>query len=432
MKRAYRLYPQVYSFENLVRAEHTAARGKRKRPDVAAFEYHLEDELLELSEALRTKAYQPGPYHRYTVREPKERLISAAPFRDRVVHHALCRVIEPYCERRFIPDSYASRAGKGTHAALDRSTQFAQRFRYVLRCDIVQFFPAIDHAVLRGLLGRIFGDSDVLWLCDRIMASGAQELDTQYTPVVFPGDDILLSAQRPRGLPIGNQTSQFWANVYLDALDQYVKRELRCVGYLRYVDDFLLFADDKSTLHRWKVEVIAFLARLRLTLHETEAAVSPVATGIPFLGFRVYPQHRRLRRRNVLTFRRRFRRLVADYSAGRATFDRLTAGAQGWVAHAQHADTWGLRTAILGQVIPPQVLFDEDAPIPNIEELSVDATEAPLDDVREAPLVAASDGGVADLPAAVPVAIPTAPPAPQPLLATFTQASLFGAFDGRN
>jgi retron-type reverse transcriptase len=354
-RRAYDLYPQIHDFANLLWAEKTAARGKRGRPDVASFEYHLEENLLALRDALRAKTYRPGPYRRYTIREPKERVISAAPYRDRVVHHALCRVIEPYFERRFIGDSYASRLGKGTHKALDRCTHFARRYRYVLRCDIVQFFPAIDHAILRRELGRVIGDGDVLGLCDCILAGGANELGGQYTPVRFPSDEDDF-AQRPRGLPIGNQTSQFWGNVYLNALDQFVKRELRCAGYVRYVDDFLLFSDDKATLHRWKREIIAFLAALRLTLHEAESTVLPTPTGIPFLGFRVYPDHRRLRRRNAIAFARRYRRLRATYSAGDLSFERLTASVRGWVGHVAHADTWGLRTALLAPIIAPPLI----------------------------------------------------------------------------
>lgn len=345
-KRIYQIYPQVYAFENLYFAARDAARGKRGRPDVATFEYHIEEELLQLQTELREKTYHPGSYRRHTVREPKERLISAAPYRDRVVHHALTRIIEPVFERRFINDSYASRMGKGTHAALDRCQGFARRFPYVLRCDIVQFFPAMDHAILRGLLARVIADEDVLWLCDTLLAGGADELISEYTPVRFAGDSDT-DALRPRGLPIGNQTSQFWANVYLNALDQFVKRELRCKGYVRYVDDFLLFAADKVTLHAWKREIINFLAALRLTLHEAESAVFPVTTGIPFLGFRVYPDHRRLRRRNVTAFARRYRRLRGEYSAGRIPFARLDASVQGWVAHAAHADTYGLRRTLL-------------------------------------------------------------------------------------
>lgn len=344
------LYPQVYAFENLWFAERTAARGKRGRADIAAFEYHLEDELLELQQELREKSYRPGSYRRHIVREPKERMISAAPYRDRVVHHALTRVIEPSFERRFIADSYASRAGKGTHAALDRCQALARRFPYVLRCDIVEFFPAMDHAILRGLLRRVIADEDVLWLCDSLLAGGAEELTTQYTPVMFPGDSEA-DVARPRGLPIGNQTSQFWANVYLNALDQFVKRDLRCKGYVRYVDDFPLFAPDKPTLHAWKREVIALLAKLRLTLHEAESAVTPVVTGIPFLGFRVYPDHRRLRHRNVTAFARRYRTLRRDYAAGVIPFERLDASVKGWVAHASHADTFGLRRSLLASVV---------------------------------------------------------------------------------
>ncbi|MBF6591533.1 MAG: RNA-dependent DNA polymerase [Ktedonobacterales bacterium] len=340
VKRAYDLYPQVCAFHNLVWAERTAARGKRGRPDIARFEYRLEDELLGLRDELRQQTYRPGPYRRYMVREPKARIISAAPYRDRVVHHALCRVIEPPFERRFIGDSYASRLGKGTHAALDRGTFFARRFPYVLRCDIEQFFPSVDHAILHDRLARVVGDADVLWLCDRILAGGTESP----APPVGQGVGGV-------GLPIGNQTSQFWANVYLDALDQFVKRDLRCPGYVRYVDDFLLFAPEKATLHRWKWEIIAFLATLRLSLHEAESAVFPVATGIPFLGFRVYPDHRRLRRRNAVAFARRHRALAIGYEAGAVSYDQLTASVQGWVAHAAHGDTYGLRRALLARTL---------------------------------------------------------------------------------
>lgn len=351
--RAYDLYPQVYDFANLFFAERAAARGKRGRPDVAAFEYHLEDHLLRLRDVLRAKTYRPGPYRRYTIRQPKERVIAAAPYRDRVVHHALCRVIEPLFERRFSPDSYASRLGKGTHAALDRCTQLARRFPYVLRCDLVQFFSSMDHAVLRTQLARVIGDPDVLWLCDQILAGGVDPSPQPASlvgkgepdpPLPRTGEGLGVGAC---GLPIGNQTSQFWANVYLNALDQYAARELRCPGYVRYVDDFLLFAPDKPTLHAWRREVIAFLATLRLRLHEPEAAVFPVSTGIPFLGFRIYPDHRRLRRRNGVAFARRLRTLARGVEAGTVSIERLTASVQGWVAHASHADTYGLRRNIL-------------------------------------------------------------------------------------
>jgi hypothetical protein len=218
---------------------------------------NVAENLLTLQDQLAEKRYQPGAYASFTVHEPKRRLISAAPFRDRVVHHALCNVIEPLFERRFIHDSYANRVGKGTHRALDRCQYFARRDPYVLQCDVEQFFPAIDHALLLETIQRVIVDPDVLWLCEVILESGQGVLADEYEMRYFHGDD-LFAANRPRGLPIGNLTSQFWANVYLDRLDHFVKRELKCCSYLRYVDDFLLFADNKATLWQWRQAIFDF------------------------------------------------------------------------------------------------------------------------------------------------------------------------------
>ena len=154
---------------------------------------------------------------------------------------------------------------------------------------------------------------------------------------------------RPRGLPIGNLTSQFWANCYLNPFDHFVKRELRCRGYLRYVDDFLLFADDKRTLWAWRAAIVERLARLRLTIH-ADAHPRPVSEGIPFLGFVVFPTHRRLKRRNGVAYRRRFRALVAAYGAGEIPLERVDASARGWANHARYGDTQGLRRAVFGRV----------------------------------------------------------------------------------
>ena len=348
--RSYKhLYPQVCSWENLHRAWRKARKGKRGREPAATFEFNLETNLLQLQRELREHTYRPGAYASFYIHDPKRRLISAAPFRDRVVHHALCNVIEPLFERRFIYDSYANRKGKGTHRALDRAQEFARRYRYVLQCDVRQFFPSIDHAVLREILGRAIADEEVLWLVDRILESGRGVLSEEYDMVYFPGDD-LFAALRPRGLPIGNLTSQFWANCYLDPFDHFVKRELRCHGYVRYVDDMLLFADDKETLWRWREEVVARLARLRLTIHP-DAHPRPATEGIPFLGFVVFPTHRRLKRRNVVNCRRRLRALLAAYRAGGASQERVAASVQGWINHARYGDTWGLRRAILADVV---------------------------------------------------------------------------------
>ncbi len=345
------LYPQITSFENLYLAFRKAARGKRGRFPAAGFEINLETELLKLQRELQEKSYQPGGYHSFYIRDPKTRLVSAAPFRDRVAHHALCNIIEPLFERTFIGDSYANRKGKGTHAALNRAQHFSRRYRYVLQCDIREFFPSIDHAILRAVLARKIADEDALWLVDRILASGRGVLDREYTTVYFPGDD-LFAVNRPRGLPIGNLTSQFWANVYLNELDQAVKRRLRCGAYLRYVDDFLLFADSRRKLWDWKAAIRDLLDGMRLTMHEGSSTVYPATKGIPFLGFRLYPGYRRLKRRNGVAFARRFRRSIHDLSSGRIGRDDLDLRVQGWIAHAAHGDTWGLRRALLNEPIP--------------------------------------------------------------------------------
>ena len=354
MKTYRHLYPQVWAFENLYKAYRRARKGKRGKPSVAAFEQQQEEELFALQNELREGVYRPGPYHSFYIHEPKRRLISAAPFRDRVVHHALCQVMEPLWEPRFIFDSYANRVGKGTHRALDRCTAFARRYPYVLQGDVRQFFPSIDHAILQAEIGRIIRDPALMALIASILESGVGVLSEAYDMVYFPGDD-LFALQRPRGLPIGNLTSQFWANVYLNPFDHFVKRELKCKAYIRYVDDFLLFAEDKATLHRWRAAIIQRMAALRLTLHENRLQVFPVATGIPFLGFRVYPTHRLVKRRKVVHIRRRLRALSAGYHAGRIPLERVTASVQGWINHVRYGNTWGLRRSVLRDVvlIPP-------------------------------------------------------------------------------
>lgn len=345
-----RLWPELISFDNLFTAYRKAARGKRSRPAVAAFEFRLEENLLNLQTELRRGDYRPGPYTSFSIHDPKRRLISAAPFRDRVVHHALVNVIEPFFERRFIYDTYANRKGKGTHRALARCTRFLRRYRYVLPLDVRQFFPSIDHATLVKTLGRVLHDPQVLELCDRVLAGGAGVLAEEYDMVYFPGDD-LFAVNRPRGLPIGNLTSQFWANVYLDPLDQFIKRRLRCPGYVRYVDDMLLFAGDKQTLHGYRQAVLGYLAGLRLTVHETSAQLRPTAVGVPFLGFQLFPDHRRLKRPKAVAARRRLKFKAALVRDGALARDRLKASVQSWVNHARYGDTYGLREAILAEVV---------------------------------------------------------------------------------
>jgi retron-type reverse transcriptase len=335
---------QLWDWDNLQMAYQNASRGKRGRGATAAFEYVLADNLLQLQKELREQTYQPGKYNSFYIHEPKKRLISAAPFRDRVVHHALCNVTIFHYEKRFIPESYANRVGKGTHRALDRAEQFAYRFPYVLQCDVKQFFPSIDHGILRAELETMFPDESALWLVDRILLSGRGVLSEEYDMKYFPGDD-LFAAQRPRGLPIGNLTSQWWANCYLNPFDQFVKRELGCRAYLRYVDDFLLFSESKAQLWEWRAALIERLARYRLTIHEENALPRPAERGIPFLGFVIFPTHRLLKKRKGLAFQRRMKKIMRVSSN-----EQVKASVQGWVNHVRYGDTLALRESVLARL----------------------------------------------------------------------------------
>jgi RNA-directed DNA polymerase len=339
-------FAHLCSWENLARAWRKAARGKRGTASVARFEYRAEEQLSDLRQQLLAGAYRPGAYVHFHIKDPKQRKISAIRFRDRVVHHALCNVIEPRFERLFIPDSYANRRVKGTHRAVDRLQIFSHRYRYVLRADIVQHFASIDHAILLGILRRQIPEHDVMALVETIIASGRGVLDDEYRYVRFPGDD-LLAICRPRGLPIGNLTSQFWSNCYLHPFDQFVTRELGCRAYLRYVDDFALFSDSKRELWAWKAAIIERLARLRLVIHETRAQVLPVVAGIPWLGFIVYPTHRLVKARKVRSACRRLRSRLAAYHSSEISYAELDASIQGWINHVSNADSWGLRRHVL-------------------------------------------------------------------------------------
>ena len=346
MKRVGNLWEGLVSFPNLLRAARKARRNKRHRPDVQAFEFDAERELLRIRDELQSGTHAFGPYHTFTVTEPKPRLISAAPYRDRVVHHALCNVLEPVYERSFITDSYACRAGKGTHAAVRRCHALAGRFPWVLKADIRKFFPSIDHAILKTQLARKIKDRRVLALAGRVI-----DHSNEQEPVIdwFPGDGLLDPTDRRRGLPIGNQTSQFFGNVYLDALDHFVTDRLGVGGYVRYVDDFVIFGAGKRELATVRARVAGFLETLRLRPHPSKTTVFPTRQGIRFLGYRVFGSHVRMARDGVIRFRRRVRGWAADAAAGRLDREGMRRSVASWLGHVGHAASTRLRERLLGE-----------------------------------------------------------------------------------
>lgn len=348
MKRYNNLWHQIIEFENILKAARQAQRGKRFRDNVLEFNYNLETELARIKTQLETRTYHPGAYKTFEIVEPKRRMISAAPYRDRVVHHALCNIIVPIFERTFIADSYANRVGFGTHKALRRFTKFARSSRYILQCDIRKYFPSIDHEILKALLRRKLKCPDTLWLVETIIdGSNPQETVIDY----FPGDDLLTPFQKRRGLPIGNLTSQFFANVYLNGFDHFVKEKIQAEKYIRYVDDFALFSDNPEFLKAARIAIEDYLASLRLKIHPVKSQLFETQQGANFLGFRILPDCIRVRTENLRRARRRLRRMQRDFAQGKIEESEINQSIQSWVAHLKHGDTWQLRQKLFTHLV---------------------------------------------------------------------------------
>lgn len=328
MRTFKRLYPLIYAFDNLYAAYLKARRGRRYDGEVLWFSMRLENELSQLYRELQTETYETGEYRTFIVCEPKRREVAALPFRDRVVHHAICNVIEPRFDRTFIAHSYACRVGKGTHAGAHQITAWLRQLHrqgvepYVLQADVQSYFASVDHETLIGILARKIACPRTLRLLTGIIRGAGRD---------------------GKGIPIGNLTSQLFANIYLNELDQFVKHDLRAKHYLRYMDDFVILHADKGKLRRWRYRIGAFLRnRLQLQLNE-RTRLFPASQGIDFLGYRIWRTHRLLRKRSVRDMRRKLRRFEWQYAAGEISCERIEASIQSWLGHARHADTYNLR-----------------------------------------------------------------------------------------
>ena len=346
MKRYGHLWEDIISFSNLFSAYQKAIKGRRSKENVATFIFHAENELLKLHEELITKAYHPGPYKTFLIYDKKKRLISSAPFRDRVVHHALCNVIEPIFEKSFIFDLYSNRKGKGIHRAVKRAREYARQSSYVLKCDIRKYFPSIDHLVLKQIIRRKLKCPDTLHLVDLLIdGSNPQVRVLDY----FPGDDLFTPVQRSKGLPIGNQTSQFFSNVYMSPLDHFVKETLGVKGYVRYVDDFLLFGAEKKVLWCIRDEVQRFLNEYRLKLKPNGVTLFRVPDGFTFLGYRIFPHTILVNRTAILRFRRKAKQMRAMRKRGQMDLPAIKCSLFGAMGHFEQADSLHLRRKLLGE-----------------------------------------------------------------------------------
>lgn len=326
MKRVGHLFESVVSFENILTAAKKAFRGKKSKASVASFFFHLEKEVIRLQEELVAGTYRPRPYRIFEIREPKARQICSSDFRDRVVHHAICNSIDPILERRLILDTYACRVGKGAHLAIKRAQFFANNQAYFLKCDISKYFQNIDHEILKSLLRRILKDEKLLNLIDIII------------------DHVVPGNSSGKGIPIGNLTSQHFANFYLGELDHFLKEEVRLAGYVRYMDDFICFADDKRELLTVLENIRIFLAKkLKLILKEKVTKVAPVHDGIPFLGFRVFPNLIRIQRPNLIRLRRKIKKREREFEKGLITETVLSDSVRSMIAHIQHSNSHHVR-----------------------------------------------------------------------------------------
>jgi len=312
-----RLMERAADFENLSHAFRQAVCGHRRQAQASRMFFNLESDLLRLREELLSGSYRFGRYQSFVIHDPKSRTIKAAPFRDRVVHHAVCNVIEPIFDRGFIYDSYACRTGKGTMQGVLRLHAWVKGDpgAYVLHCDIAKYFNSVDHDVLLGLLARRIADKRLLALLADLVTGGASS----------PG----------KGIPIGNLTSQLFANIYLDPLDHFVKERSRVRHYIRYVDDFLCLGSDKDCLWKEKEEIEGVLNRLKLSFHPKKARVYPVKTGVPFLGVLVSPGGIRILGERLERSVRGQREALEAWRRGEIGEERYLASLESRIAHAE-------------------------------------------------------------------------------------------------
>lgn len=289
-----KIFEEIISTENLIHAWKEFLRGKKGRKDVQEFQLHIMDNILALHQDLQNKTYTHGPYHAFNISDPKPRNIHKASVGDRLLHHAIYRLLYPYFDKKFIHDSYSCRKWKGTHRAVYRFELFTRKASknntktlWILKCDVKKFFASIDQKRLLQILGTYNLDKDTVWLLERVVTS--------------------FQIREGKGLPLGNLTSQLLVNIYMDWFDQYVKHRFRVQYYIRYADDFVVMSEDKKYLEDLLVQIKFFLSdNLKLELHPDKVFIKTLASGVDFLGWVHFPKHRVLR---TVTKRRMFKNL---------------------------------------------------------------------------------------------------------------------------
>lgn len=315
MRRHGGLWGEIIDLNNLYDAYREARKGKRWQWKVKRFEQNVLSQLIQLQVDLDNQCFKTAEYRVKRIYEPKERDIYVLPFfPDRIVQHALLQVVMPIWDALFIEQSYSCRIGKGMHKGSQKTMEHIRRYKYCLKCDIRKFYPSIDHEVLKGIIRKKIKCKKTLWLLYEIIDS-------------FPGG---------KNTPIGSFTSQWLGNLYMNELDQFVRHEMKVTAYLRYTDDFLLFCDDKSELHRMQREIERFLAD-RLQLQFSKWSIFPVSQGVDYLGYRHFRNKILLRKRTAKRVQKRMRRLPGKLKNGQITLDQFRssiASTEGWLRWA--------------------------------------------------------------------------------------------------
>lgn len=337
----------IFSFKNIQKAYFNCRRNKRNTINALRFEFNSAENLLKLEQELNTRQYHPSRSILFATNKPKMREIFAADFRDRIIHHLLVEYLEGIFEPIFIYDSYACRKGKGTHAAMRRLHKFTRQITkngkiraYYLQLDIKDFFPSLSKKILFELISKKVNNPGALWLtekiifwdCTKLFVTRGNRSMLKYIPL----HKSLFAKNNEYGLPIGNLTSQFFANVYLNELDQFIKHKLKAHYYLRYVDDFIILSRETSELSIYKARIEEFLQyRLRLNLHPKRHKLQPISNGIDFLGYIIRPHYILARRRVVNNLKTKIKELINIP-------DKLESSLASYVGHLKWANTYRL------------------------------------------------------------------------------------------
>lgn len=331
------LWAKIIEFENLYQAFQEARRGKRYRWEVMRFASNLEENLINLQNHLIWKTWEPGTHREFTVYEPKMRMIQAPPFQDRVMHHALVRIVDPLFERKFIEDSFACRVNKGTQRAVFRAQNFLRIAKrlwgddvYVLKADISKYFASIRHDVLMGEVERTISDKDVLWLWRRIISGYGHDAGV--------------------GLPVGALTSQLSANIMLNRLDHVAKDTMGIRFYVRYMDDFVAVLQDKAAAKKAMRELGEAVNGLALSLNP-KTAIHPWQRGIDFCGYRIWPTHILPRKRNIKRAKSSLKSMACKYRDGDIDLDYVRQRVMSFLAYTKHCNAYKTTSGSLMDIV---------------------------------------------------------------------------------